>query len=125
MDRILGHKPTTVPESIVDSLAQIQGNNDSSPEITAVNEVDKTLFGDISTSASTSSTSTSTEVSSIAQQGKPCKRRKDRGKINLKVMNKIMEELISSQERNEARYLELEEKTMGMEEKIYNKEVEM
>ena len=36
-----------------------------------------------------------------------------------------MEDLISSQERNEARYLELEDKRMRMEEKMYDKEVEM
>ena len=47
MDRILGHKPTTVPESIVDSLDQSQDSNDSSSEIREVNEVDETLFGEI------------------------------------------------------------------------------
>ena len=36
-----------------------------------------------------------------------------------------MEDLISSQKRNEARYLELENKRMRMEEKMYDKEVEM
>ena len=40
-------------------------------------------------------------------------------------MNKVMEELISSQERNEARYLELEDKRMRMEEKMYDKDIEM
>ena len=45
MDRILGHKPTTIPKSIVDSLAQSQGNNDLSPEMREVSEVNETLFG--------------------------------------------------------------------------------
>ena len=41
------------------------------------------------------------------------------------VMNKVMEDLISSQEKNEAQYLELENKRMHMEEKMYDKELEM
>ena len=66
MDRILGHKPTTVPESVIDSLAQSQDNNDSSPDIREVNEVDETLFGETSdtgTTTSTNDTSTQREVS--------------------------------------------------------------
>ena len=40
-------------------------------------------------------------------------------------MYKVIEDLILSQERNEAQYLELENKRISMEEKIYDKEVEM
>ena len=45
MDRILGHKPSTVPESVVDSLtfAQSRENTRKSPEAP---EVDETLFGE-------------------------------------------------------------------------------
>ena len=77
MDRILGHKPTTVPESIVDSLAQSQDNNDSSPEISEVNEMDETLFGensDTGTTTSTNDTSTTREGSSPAQSKRNKKR---------------------------------------------------
>ena len=81
MDRILGHKPTTVPESIIDSLAQSQGNNDSRTEMREVSKVDKTLFGENSdtgtTISLTSNTSTSTEASSTPQQGKANKKKKD------------------------------------------------
>ena len=105
MDRILGHKPTTVPESIVDSLAQSQDNNDSSPEISEVNEVDETLFGensDTGTTTSTNDTSTTREVSSPAQSKRNKKKKRSRGDQFEVVMNKVMEDLISSQERNEA-----------------------
>ena len=44
MDRILGHKPTTVPQSIVDSLAQRQGKDHSSLEKREVNKVDQTYL---------------------------------------------------------------------------------
>lgn len=128
MDRILGHKPTTVPESIVDSLAQSQDSNDSSSEIREVNEVDETLFGensDTGTTTSTNDTSTIREVSSPAQCKCNKKKKRSRGDQFEVVMNKVMEDLISSQERNEARYLELENKRMRMEEKMYDKEVEM
>ena len=88
MDRILGDKSTTVPESIVDSLAQSQGNNDSSPEMREVSEVEETLFGENSdtgtTISLTSNTSTSTEASSAPQQGKANKKKKDQGETNLK-----------------------------------------
>ena len=40
-------------------------------------------------------------------------------------MNKVIEDLLLSQERNEARYIELENKSISMEEKMYEKEVEM
>ena len=88
MDRILGHKPTTIPKSIVDSLAQSQGNNDSSPEMREVSKVDETLFGENSDTGTamllTSNTSTSTEASSTAQQGKANKKKKDQGETSLK-----------------------------------------
>ena len=40
-------------------------------------------------------------------------------------MNGVMKELVSAQERNKEWYLELEQKRMKMEEKIFEKEVEM
>ena len=88
MDRILGHKPTTVPKNIVDSLAQSQRNNDSSPEMREVSEVDETLFGENSdtgtTTLLTSNTSTSREASSVTQQGKANKKRKRTRETSLK-----------------------------------------
>ena len=46
MDKILGHKPSTVPESVVDSLALTcsKENTSQSSKVPEVNEVDKTLF---------------------------------------------------------------------------------
>ena len=49
MDQILGHKPSTVPESVVDSLAltQSKDNTSENPEVPEdVNEVDETVFAD-------------------------------------------------------------------------------
>ena len=49
MDHILGHKPSTVPESVVDSLAltQSEDNTSENPEVREdVNEVDETVFAD-------------------------------------------------------------------------------
>ena len=40
-------------------------------------------------------------------------------------MNGVMKELMTVQEKNEARHLELEEKRMRMEEKMFDKELEM
>ena len=82
MDRILGHKPTTVPESVIDNLAQSQDNNDSSPDIREVNEVDETLFGetsDTSTTTSTNDTSTLREVSPPARCKPNKKKKRSRG----------------------------------------------
>ena len=90
MDRILGHKPTTVPESIVDSLAQSQDSNDSSSAIREVNEVDETLFGensDTGTITSTNDTSTIREVSSPAQCKCNKKKKRSRGDQFEVVMN--------------------------------------
>ena len=49
MKRILGHKPTTVQKSVVDSLAltQNEGITSESLEVSEVNEVDETLFGEV------------------------------------------------------------------------------
>ena len=46
MDRILGHKPSTIPESVVDSLAFTHSKEtiSESSEVQEVNEVDETLF---------------------------------------------------------------------------------
>ena len=80
MDRILGHKRTTIPEIIVDSLALRQGYTGSNPEMREVSEVDKILFGessDTSTTISlTSNTFESTETSSTHSKAKPIKRNK-------------------------------------------------
>ena len=70
-----------------------------------VSEVDETLFGENSdtgtTTSLTSDTSASREASSVAQQGKGNKKRKrSRGDQFEVVMNKVMEELISSQKPN-------------------------
>ena len=128
MDRILGHKPTTMPESVIDSLAQSQDNNDSTPGMREVNEVDETLFGENSDTGeitSTTDNSTQREVSPPARCKPNKKKTRSRGDQFEVVINKVMEDLISSQERNESRYLELENKRMRMEEKMYDKELEM
>ena len=39
------------------------------------------------------------------------------------MMNEVMKELITVQEKNEVQYLELEEKLMHMEEKMFDKEL--
>jgi len=49
MDQVFSHKPNTVPESIVDSLALTQREDNSeentrSPQKSEVDEVDETLF---------------------------------------------------------------------------------
>ena len=46
MDKILGHKPSTIPESVVDSLALTHSKETTSEssEVQKVNEVDETLF---------------------------------------------------------------------------------
>jgi len=49
MDQILGHKPTTVPKHVIDSLAltRSEENTSESPEIPdSMNEVDETVFGE-------------------------------------------------------------------------------
>ena len=117
-----------MPESILDSSAQSQDSNNSSSAIREVNEVDETSFGKISdtgTTTSTNDTSAIREVSSPAQCKRNKKKKRSRGDRFEVVMNKVMEDLMSSQERNEVRYLELENKRMHMEEKMYDKEVEM
>ena len=55
-----------------------------------------------------------------------CKKKKrSRGDQFEVVMNSVMKELVSAQEQNEERYLDLEQKRMKMEEKIFEKEIEM
>ena len=48
MDQILGHKPSTVPESVANSLALTQSreNTNENPEEPEVDEADETLFGE-------------------------------------------------------------------------------
>ena len=40
-------------------------------------------------------------------------------------MNGVMKELVSAQEQNKEHHLELEEKRMKMEQKLFEKEIEM
>ena len=47
MDQIMGHKPPTMPESVVGSLALIQSTSESSEVQDEINEIGKTLFGDL------------------------------------------------------------------------------
>ena len=86
IDRILGHKPTTVPEAVVDSLAlhsQSQKDGDQRVEVREdVNKVDETLFGDTSDSATM--TSTSTDTSAIKVQESKSKKKTAQGETSLR-----------------------------------------
>ena len=53
------------------------------------------------------------------------KKKHSRGDQFEVVMNGVMQELVSAQERNKERYLDLEQKRMKMEEKMLEKELEM
>ena len=129
MDQILGHKPSTVPESVVDSLALTQSREtiSESPETP---EVDETLFGEDSNADETvapASTKPSDDITLQTKKGNSStkKKKRSRGDQFELVMNGVMKELVSAQERNEERHLELEEKRMKMEEKMFEKEIEM
>ena len=90
--------------------------------------MDETLFGETSDTGITTSTNdtyTQREISPPARCKRNKKKKRSRGDQFEVVMNKAMEDLISSQERNEARYLELENKSMCMEKKMYDKVLEM
>lgn len=110
MDWILGHKPTTVPECVVDSLALMQneGNTRESPEVPEeVNEVDETLFGEENNGDETvapASTETSGDNTRVVKKGNHNKKKGSRGDQFEVVMNGVTEELVSAQERNEDRY---------------------
>ena len=125
MDKILGHKPTTVPGAVVDTLAaqnqSVKNDNDRLEEREEITEVDETtLFGDTSDSGTVESSSTTDSSLLLLQYEKKSKRKKQsRGSQFEVVMNGVMKELMTVQEKNEA-YLELEEKWMHMEEKIFD-----
>ena len=53
------------------------------------------------------------------------KKKRSRGDQFEVVINGVMKELVSTQERNKERHLELEEKRMKMEEKMFEREIEM
>ena len=57
--------------------------------------------------------------------GSSKKKKPSRGDQFEVVMNGVMKELVSAQEGNEERCLELEQKRMKMEEKMFEKDVEM
>ena len=129
MDQILGHKPSTVPESVVDSLALTQSreNTSESPE---AQEVDKTLFGEDGNTDETvapASTKCSDDTTLQMKKGNSSTKRKKRSRGDQfeVVMNGVMKELMSAQERNEECHLELEEKRMKTEEKIFEKQIEI
>ena len=146
MDQILGHKPTTVPEMVIDSLALAQttsweSRGESSETLEELDEVDETLFGDLDldetiangdetiANATDTSTTDSPEPSSSnsakVKESSSKKKKHSRGDQFKVVMDGVMKELVSAQERNEKMYLELEQKRMKMEEKMFEKELEM
>ena len=119
-----------MPEHVVDSLAlrQSEENISESQKVPEeVNEVDETLFREESISDETVA-SVSTESSGDSTQVKKSnskKKKHSRGDQFEVVMNGIMQELVSAQERNEERHLDLEQKRMKMEGKTFEKELEM
>ena len=147
MDQILGHKPTTVPEMVIDSLALAQSTSaesrgESSETLEELDEVDETLFGrdldldetianadETIANATDTSTTDSPEPSSSnsakVKKSSSKKKKRSRGDQFEVVMDGVMKELVSAKERNEKMYLELEQKRMKMEEKIFEKELEM
>lgn len=127
MDQILGHKPSTVPESVVDSLTltQSEDNTSENPEVPEdVNEVDETVFADDSNLDETVAPASAEFKGDTTRVKKSsCKKRKhSRGDQFEVVMNSVMKELVSAQERNEEQYLDLEQKRMKMEEKMFEKD---
>ena len=59
MDQIIGHKPTTMPGSVVDSLALTQSTSESSE---VQDEVGETLFGDVDPDETTASVDESSAI---------------------------------------------------------------
>ena len=101
MDQIVGHKPSTIPESAVDSLALTQSreNTSKSPEAP---EADKTLFGEDSNADETvapASTKPSDDITLQMKKGNSNTKRKkcSRGDKFEVVMNGVMKELVSAQ----------------------------
>ena len=129
MDRILGHRPTTIPETVVDTLGQRQENNDESSDAREdISEVDETLFGDVSASdtATVASASTESATEPVRENTNKSKKKKQtRGDQFEFVMNGVVKEMLTVQEKNEERYIELEEKRLRMEEKMLDKEIKM
>ena len=128
----MGRKPTTMPESVVDSLALTQSTSESSEVQDEVDEVGEMLFGDVDPDETTagvdesgatvspeSSSTDSTKVKKSSSKKKKC----SRGDQFEVVMDGVIKELVSAQERNEKMYLELK-KRMKMEERMFKKELE-
>ena len=132
MNKILGHKPSTVPENVVDSLALIHSKETTSEssEVQEVNKVDEILFCEdtnpdetvpIESAKSPDDTTLQTKKGNSSTK----KKKRSRGDQFEVVINGVMKKLVSAQERNEERHLELEGKRMKMEEKMFEKEIEM
>ena len=102
MDRILGHRPSTVPESVVDSLAltQSEENISGSPELPEdIDEVDETVLADVSNLDDTVVPESEGDTTGVKKSGS--KKKHSRGDQFEVVMNGVMKELVSAQERNE------------------------
>ena len=88
MDKILGHKPTTVPEAVVDSLAtqnqSVENDDERQEEREEVTKVDETiLFGDTSDSGTVESLSTTDSSATTRIRENSKKKKRSRG-TNLK-----------------------------------------
>ena len=84
MDKILGHKPTTVPEAVVDSLATQNQSVENDEEREEVTKVDETiLFGDTSDSGTVESSSTTDSSATTRIRENSKKKKRSRG-TNLK-----------------------------------------
>ena len=107
MDRILGHKPSTIPESVVDSLAftHSKETTSESSEVQEVNEVDETLFCEDSNLDETvpiESAKPPNDTTLRTKKGNSStkKKKRSRGDQFEVVINGVMKELVSTQERN-------------------------
>ena len=106
MDKILGHKPSTVPESVVDSLALTHSKETTSEssevqEVNEVNKVDETLFCEdsnpdetvpIDSAKSPDDTTLRMKKGNSSTKKKKC----SRGDQFEVVMNGVMKELVSA-----------------------------
>ena len=128
MDKVLGHKPATVPSALIDILAS--NENDQNTSITDnVDEEDEPLFTDYSEDASsTTQTAPSDSTESIVESVPPRKsKKKKRGKSKQfeVVMDGMVKKLIDAQHKTEERFLDLEEKRMRLEERLVEQEAKM
>ena len=102
MDWILGHRPSTVPESVVDSLALTQSEDhiSGSPELPEdVDEVDETVLADVSNLDDTVVPEFEGDTTGVKKSGSK-KKKHSRGDQFEVVMNGVMKKLISAQEQN-------------------------